>query len=420
MQHPDEGTIHSWLDGALSAEEAARVEAHVKDCPECAAAVAEARGFIAASSRILTALDNAPRGVIPAAAPKKRVDPMVWRVAATLLVVAGGTFVVLRNGGQSAPGVAMHDAPDSAESSAIAESAAVAKSAASPITIMGNPAQPAGGSPHANTPSGKQPQARVEASNNATTRQNGGVIAGGSAQNVFTGKAVAKIGAADGSTATGNPAAAAVPPVVASTPAAAPPSQAKPSAAYYGRATPLSGSVAEAPTSRALAPAPAGSVAALDAASERQALKIVGTGRQIGARTTLYEIPPGDTVTLTEIMSVRLEGVVVTGASTTRTAEQSAGKSAPAPATKSATAPTVSTPDSQQIALQSASSASAQRALARTENVQVSNGVTTISWKDPVTRNTMRLSGRMSPERLQQVKTRIERERAAEAAKKKP
>jgi anti-sigma factor RsiW len=59
MQHPDEGTIHSWLDGALSADETARVEAHVKDCPECAAAVAEARGFIAASSRILTALDNA-------------------------------------------------------------------------------------------------------------------------------------------------------------------------------------------------------------------------------------------------------------------------------------------------------------------------------------------------------------------------
>src|SRR5213080_2198802 len=96
MQHLDEGTIHSWLDGALSPEEAARVEAHVKECPQCAAAVAEARGFIAASSRILTALDNAPRGVIPAAAPKRRIDPLVWRIAATLLVVAGGTLVVAR------------------------------------------------------------------------------------------------------------------------------------------------------------------------------------------------------------------------------------------------------------------------------------------------------------------------------------
>src|SRR3954465_11758375 len=83
MQHPDEGTIHAWLDGALTADEAVGVEAHVKQCAQCQAAVAEARGFIAASSRILTALDNAPRGVIPAATPKKRIDPMVWRGRAT-------------------------------------------------------------------------------------------------------------------------------------------------------------------------------------------------------------------------------------------------------------------------------------------------------------------------------------------------
>jgi anti-sigma factor RsiW len=31
MQHPDEGTIHAWLDGALSPEEAARVEAHANE-----------------------------------------------------------------------------------------------------------------------------------------------------------------------------------------------------------------------------------------------------------------------------------------------------------------------------------------------------------------------------------------------------
>ena len=102
MQHLDEGTIHSWLDGALSADEATRVEAHVKECPQCAAAVAEARGFIAGASRILTALDNAPRGVMPVAAPKKRFDPIVWRVAATLLVVATGTLVVFRNAGREA------------------------------------------------------------------------------------------------------------------------------------------------------------------------------------------------------------------------------------------------------------------------------------------------------------------------------
>src|ERR1700704_2763617 len=141
MQHLDEGTIHSWLDGALSAEEAARVEAHVKDCPECAAAVAEARGFIAASSRILTALDNAPRGVIPATAPRKRVDPIVWRVAATLLVVAGGTFAVLKSGGREAPFSAMNRHRGSAAvravpSQASDSSSAVASSASKKVETI--------------------------------------------------------------------------------------------------------------------------------------------------------------------------------------------------------------------------------------------------------------------------------------------
>src|SRR5690242_14055641 len=110
MQHPDEGTIHAWLDGALSAEEAAHVDAHVKDCPQCQAAVAEARGFIAASSRILTALDNAPRGVIPATSPKKSVQPWVWRIAATVLVVAGGTLLLTR---PRSTNVASSASPDS-------------------------------------------------------------------------------------------------------------------------------------------------------------------------------------------------------------------------------------------------------------------------------------------------------------------
>lgn len=65
MTHIDEGTIHAWLDSALPPDEAARVEAHVRGCEQCSAAVAEARGFIAASSRILSALDDVPGGVIP-------------------------------------------------------------------------------------------------------------------------------------------------------------------------------------------------------------------------------------------------------------------------------------------------------------------------------------------------------------------
>src|SRR3954463_15289145 len=97
MQHLDEGTIHAWLDGALSVDEAAKVEAHVAECAQCAAAVAEARGFIAGASRILTALDSVPGGVVPVATARKRTSWPVWRAAAAILVVALGSFVALRD-----------------------------------------------------------------------------------------------------------------------------------------------------------------------------------------------------------------------------------------------------------------------------------------------------------------------------------
>jgi Putative zinc-finger len=98
MQHPEEGTIHAWLDGELSADEAAAVEAHLAECAECSAVVAEARGLIAASSRIVSALDIVPGGVIPVAAPKRRA----WyagtqlRAAAAVIIVAGASLLVVR------------------------------------------------------------------------------------------------------------------------------------------------------------------------------------------------------------------------------------------------------------------------------------------------------------------------------------
>jgi hypothetical protein len=49
----------------------------------------------------------------------------------------------------------------------------------------------------------------------------------------------------------------------------------------------------------------------------------------------------------------------------------------------------------------------------------VANGVTTITWADATTGNVLKLSGRMPEARLQQIKIRIERERAP-AAKKTP
>lgn len=98
MQHPDEGTIHAWIDGALDADSARELEAHVATCAECARVVAEARGLVAASSRILTALDNVPGDVIPGARPAKpqqvrrfQMTPFWMRTAAAVLIVAGSS-----------------------------------------------------------------------------------------------------------------------------------------------------------------------------------------------------------------------------------------------------------------------------------------------------------------------------------------
>jgi anti-sigma factor RsiW len=111
-EHLDEGTIHAWLDGALSPDESARVEALAGACAECAALVAEARGLVAASSRILSSLDTIPGGVIPGAevgvdqlaalrARRSATTRHWWSdrrivVAASLVFVAGVSSVVWR------------------------------------------------------------------------------------------------------------------------------------------------------------------------------------------------------------------------------------------------------------------------------------------------------------------------------------
>ena len=109
--HLDEGTIHAWLDGALDAEEAARVEQHAAECAVCAASIAEARGLVAGASRILTALDGVPGGVVPktaasGGASSARRTRSLWTslhltparaAAAAVVVLAAGSALVLRN-----------------------------------------------------------------------------------------------------------------------------------------------------------------------------------------------------------------------------------------------------------------------------------------------------------------------------------
>lgn len=376
MQHLDEGTIHAWLDGALSPEEAARAEAHVKECPQCASAVAEARGFIAASSRILTALDNAPRGVIPAAAPKKRLDPMVWRIAATVMVVAAGTLVVVRSQNNTARSEA------TVADSAVTLSAPTATTAA-PMAVTKAPSAAPG------SVSGVVIPAPPVATAQSMRRAAGSPVATEKRSEV---KPLADAPTSErGFTATGREnlnQKVAAPEVAAVTPAP-PPMLAAPRMA---------------------------DAAAMDQATIRDTLRVVSTPRRIGARVTIYEIAPGDTVTLTESVPLELSSVVVTGAGTTRmAAPQAAGKAAAAPR-REEVRPT-NAPDSQPVPTTVAGAVAASPV--PSGRVGTLNGLKSISWTDPVTGATMTLSGRVSEARLQQTRFRIERERAA-AAKKTP
>ena len=124
MRHLDEGTIHAWLDGALGSEDARIVESHLAECASCAASVADARGLVAASSRILSALDVVPGGVIPERSregagggggdPARRAawwrSPLA-RVAAAVVVMVMGAVAVSQRGSRRAAGnvIALRD-----------------------------------------------------------------------------------------------------------------------------------------------------------------------------------------------------------------------------------------------------------------------------------------------------------------------
>jgi hypothetical protein len=355
MQHLDEGTIHSWLDGALSADEAARVEAHVAECPQCAAAVAEARGFIAAASRILTALDNAPRGVVPAAAPRRRVDPLVWRVAATVLVVAAGTLVVVRSRGVNER--VMSSATDNSRLSQ------PAISTRAPIPAITAPISAADKS----APKSAVINAPARGHSQPTGAQAG-----------------SKLSASEGkSLAAGAARAGQIPPA-------------------------FEGVGAAAPSAPASQPSRAAGVVSIGVASEPERLKVVASTPKI-ANVTLYEVAPGDTVTLTETIPMLLDQVVVTGAGTA-IARQSGGKSAAT--SKARVDATIGAASDSQFTMRTRLSAPTAAALGR-------EGNHIIKWTDPATGNTLTLTGRLPEARLQEIRIRIERERAA-AVKKNP
>jgi hypothetical protein len=401
MQHLSEGTIHSWLDGALNADEAALVDAHVKECPECAAVVAEARGFIAGASRILTALDNAPRGVIPVVAPKKRIDPMVWRVAATLVVIATGTLVVFRNDGRKAE-LATSVADTASEMRVSGTIKPIAPASPSIDQTMKAAGEAA--------PSVKMEQHLPIPAPVATSVPRAGSVAKIAEKGITVdaGRAVQELAAPTAPIAQRGSTASAAPTVQRSMAPAAPPAR----TAYSGNAV----SALSQPTVQARdnkEPNRRSDVVA----DEQLSLRVIGTPRTLGAKVTLYEVAPGDTVTLREESNLRLENVVtVTGAAAVPLARQSVEKSAPPAQAQRADTPVVSAADSQRSVGAVGVLARAPSAPAPVTRVEFANGVTTIVWVDAASGNVMKLSGLIREARLQQIKARIERERAAAAA----
>jgi hypothetical protein len=124
MPHPDEGLIHAWLDRELDPAEAARVEALVASDPEWAVAALEARGLLAASTRIVGTLDRVPANVMPQpASPRRATRRWVWRAAAVVALMAGSAVVLER-------GTPELTAPEPAKSPAVARSASDAAGAA--------------------------------------------------------------------------------------------------------------------------------------------------------------------------------------------------------------------------------------------------------------------------------------------------
>jgi hypothetical protein len=403
MQHLDEGTIHSWLDGALSADEAARVSAHVEECPQCAAAVAEARGFIAASSRILTALDNVPMGVVPVAARAKSRNWAAWRAAAAVLVVALGSFAVLRERmgtrvsadkvipftvlsderAASADGASMDTLqrerlPANAEpTTKVPTTAAAPVRTANPLTI-GKIANQGTEDREKASP----PAAVTQAPTPAAVSQPPGSVAGFSAER-----------RSDNATV-----------------------QSAPAPTMKVAAEALSGRVAGAPVS-----VRAGGAAMSDAAAGPTSIRVVGKPRVIGENRTLYEVAPGDTVMLAETMRMEFSSVVVTGVGTMRIAQSADTSAGQRIKVRGATSRPVASDSQRSNTTPTAATAPAVPAPAPPPAVETLNGITTLTWTDPVSGNTMKLSGRHSAAELVEIRRKIEQLRAADAAaKKKP
>lgn len=94
MSHLDDGTLHAYLDGELSAVERARVDAHMTECAPCRDRLAEERSLIERADRLLS-LASPPadrafpvRPAIPVR-PRRWLVPSAWAASIAVAFVGG-------------------------------------------------------------------------------------------------------------------------------------------------------------------------------------------------------------------------------------------------------------------------------------------------------------------------------------------
>ena len=76
MSHVDEGQLHAYLDGGLSAMDAVRVERHLAECAPCRQRLEEARALVQRAARLLEWTNPPERAAPPLAElPPARETP---------------------------------------------------------------------------------------------------------------------------------------------------------------------------------------------------------------------------------------------------------------------------------------------------------------------------------------------------------
>ena len=358
MQHPDEGTIHAWLDGALSPAEASEVETHAAGCAQCRDAVAEARGLIAASSRIVSALDVVPAGVIPArkTAGRPWYTSTQLRAAAAVVFVAGASFALLRTGDkQSVAELSQRVTSDAAITSTPAEGADQAAPEAAASTQEDFAAKSSTSAAPKNVAS--SPVAQMSGPATANRRAATGAATGASG-NLERDEAEARR----------------APPAVAPAPALAAPPLA-----------PLADSAVRSGVAKSI---PLENVVVTGVAQEAvpaNDLRIIAVDSTAVTRTTRYRIASGAEVTLVEDLAE------FSGRGAVARERAFDGNRPPAPPPPP---PLSARADAQPTAVRSAAVSAPP--------------VTSITWTDPATRRSYRLSGRVSKETLEAVKAKIQ------------